>query len=105
MSCNYYFREIPIDGAQILLKGVDELHIGQYAAGTCLLKRNAYYKTVEEMEAFYRENADRLIIVDEAERKYSWEQLKEILLSAPPRNGHRFERDEAGYAWYDEEFC
>jgi PAS domain-containing protein len=107
MSTNYYFRETDDHrNGEKLLNGVNEIHIGQYAASTCLLMRNdQYYQSVEEMEAFYRANSDRLIIVDECERILTWDQLYERLLSAPPRRGHRFLKDEAGFAWSTEEFC
>ncbi|MGV2887560.1 hypothetical protein [Paenibacillus taichungensis] len=103
MSNNYYFRST--DGTNIILDGATEIHIGQYAASSCLLMRqDKLYKTVAEMEAFYLKNKTLLDIVDECDRTITWEQLQTRLLSAGPRFGHRYMKDEAGYTWTDEEF-
>ncbi|RRJ54935.1 hypothetical protein EHV15_35790 [Paenibacillus oralis] len=104
MSNNYYFRST--EDANNVLGGAVEIHIGQYAAHSCLLMRqDTFYKSVIEIEAFYLKNKDNLEIVDECDRTITWAQLQTRLLSAGPRFGHRYIEDEAGYTWSKEEFC
>lgn len=132
MSVNYYFKDtqvqkakkqleealaqlnaldmIFIDNAKLakaesILDEAGSLHIGQYAAGTLLLKRNEkYYRSVSEMKEFYEKNKDRLLIVAEHGVQYTWEEFAEDILSDPPRPGSQFYRDEDGYAWESRDF-
>lgn len=104
MSNNYYFRTK--EDNNHVLNGAAEIHIGQYAAQSCLLMRqDNFYKSVEEMEAFYLKNKEGLEIVDEYDRVITWEQLQRRLLSAGPRAGHRYIKDETGFTWSMDEFC
>jgi len=103
LSTNYYFR-IKDNAGQIWEN--PEIHIGLYAARSCLLRRQDHlYQSVSEMKEFFQRNTDRLVIVDECEREISWEQLQSNLLSSAPREGNLFIKDEDGYTWSVEDFC
>ncbi|MBP1308983.1 hypothetical protein JOD82_002003 [Paenibacillus sp. 1182] len=126
MSVNYYFKDLKVQQAKIeleqaisamkttdllfiekatlpstvrVLNEVKELHIGQYAFGTLLLKRNElFYSSVPEMKEFYTKNQDRLIIENEYGVVYTWEEFEKDVLSDPPRHGN-FIQDAQGYVW------
>lgn len=103
MSTNYYFR-VKEEGDQTL-GGLSEIHIGQYAAQSCLLMRqDKFYHTVDEMASFYFKHMNSVDIVNEYDQVISWELLQERLLSSGPRRGHLYFRDESNYSWTSEDF-
>jgi len=117
MSINYYFRDKIIedlknkiiDADSPLLNGtaLDEIgivHIGQSQLGWVgLLQRQPnLYSSVSEMKAFFENNADRLVIVDDDDQLITWEQLEKLLLS---QDGEpRGTRDKDGFYWLEGNF-
>jgi len=82
-----------------------EIHIGQNAGDyVTLLREQPYYNTVSEMKEFYLNNKDKYIIIDEYDRKLTWEELEKNIVKLG-QGILRGEYDDDGFCWVDYEFC
>jgi len=91
------------------------LHIGKRSSGwkPCFQK-TLYYSNMKEMEKFYFENKEDLIILDEYGEEYSWIQLQSELMNFnKDKSDDIFNRldilsgyykDDDGYDWCENDF-
>lgn len=118
MSTNYYFKVV--DAINISFKGNDSIikkdlmetlnqelskasyiHIGKRSVGwKPLFQRTKYFSSVEEIEKFYNENKENLIIINEYEETLSFKDLKMQLIDWNKDKPDVNEHESDGYITY-----
>ncbi|HEY5562731.1 MAG TPA: hypothetical protein VIK72_13425 [Clostridiaceae bacterium] len=135
MGTNFYFRVKGADKIAEQFKGLSSLitddmidglkyrlvniHIGKTSCGwKPLFESQSYFKSMDELEAFYQQHKETIIVEDEYETEYTWEGLKERLFNWNPTgkscvkdankeeyNYHdSYYVDNTGYEWTKSEF-
>jgi len=135
MGTNFYFKVKGVDKIAEQFKGLSSLitdemvdnlkyrlfdiHIGKTSSGwKPIFESQSYFKTMDELESFYEQHKETLIMEDEYGTPYTWEELKERLFDWNPKgksslrdaNKEGYNRDNSyyidnrGYEWTKSKF-
>jgi len=136
MGTNFYFKVKGVDQIAEQFKGLSplimdemvdnlkyrlfDIHIGKTSAGwKPIFESQDYFKTMDELESFYEQHKETLVMEDEYGTEYTWEGLKERLFGWNPtgrsnvvnadsegynHNGSYY-TDNRGYDWTKSIFC
>lgn len=120
MSTNFYFKikakidiktnasegidKIIKEKIEALLEEVSEIHIGKrYSYWNSLFEKTEYYSSVKEIKEFYEKNKENLIVVDECDREYAFEDLQEELFTWDKTNSESHVEKNSIYYYLDDQ--
>lgn len=120
MSTNFYFKikmDVKLetnvakeikknieDKVKELIEELSEIHIGKrYSFWNSLFQKTDYYSSVKEIKEFYEKNKENLIVVDEYNREYAFEDLEEELFTWNRENSKSHLENDSNCYYLDEE--
>lgn len=129
MGTNYYFKlkdthlnlSIPNNVANILRENIESvlkekleemiiIHIGKRSVGWHpLFQKTNYYNSVKGIEDFYNKNKESIIIINEYDEEFTFEELRKELIDwgkqeSQKHYGRGYYEDEEGYDFSEFDF-